>query len=124
MIIKEIKLFKFLEKRILKNQLNKESTYKYTGPSSLKSVEGRLLEIDAEKSARIHNIKDLSPNSIEIIEEVNGIKYLDVEKSQLQLKYQFILNRRESWLPRTAWSFFVPIVASIITAYITTILIK
>ena len=108
----------------MKPEPNKENIFKYTGPSSLKDIEERLLEIDAEKSARIHNAKENPSYDIDAIIEADDIEYLDVEKTQLQLKRQFILDKRESWLPKTIWNLIVPIIVAIITAYITTILVR
>ncbi len=108
----------------IKQETNEKNVFKYTGPLSLKDIEERLLEIDAEKSARIHNAKEDYSGSIDDEIEANDIAYLDVEKTQLEMKRQFILDKRESWLPKTIWNLFVPIVVAIITAYITTILVK
>ena len=102
----------------------KESVFKYTGPSSLKDIEKRLLEIDTEKAARIHNIEEDFSSDIEMYMEADDIKYLDIEKTQLQLARQFILDKRESWLSKIIFSFITPITVAIITTVITSALIK
>lgn len=96
---------------------------KYTGPTSLKAIEERLLEIEHEKPMRIHNSKENYSGSIEDEIEAADIDYLDVEKAQLQLKRQFILDNRSSWLAKSIWNVIVPIVVSIITTYIISVLI-
>jgi len=46
------------------------------------------------------------------------------ELEQLKTKKQFLLDRRESWLPKALWNLVAPVVVSIITALIVTILSK
>ncbi|MDP3735460.1 MAG: hypothetical protein Q8R39_03465 [bacterium] len=101
-----------------------QNIFKYKGPASLKAIEERLLEIEHEKPYRIFNLKEYYSASIEDFIEGEDIEFLNVQKTQLQLKRQFILDKRESWLPKTIWSFLVPIVLAIIAAYITTIFTK
>jgi len=103
---------------------NEENVLKYTGPSSLDGIEKRLLEIEHEKPMRIHNASENYTWSIEDEIGVDNIAYLDVEKAQLQLKRQFILDRRSSWMAKIIWDVIIPIVLAIITAYITTTIIK
>lgn len=103
---------------------HKESPFTYTGPFSLREIEARLLEIDAEKSARIHNARENPSFDLEAIMEADEIKYLDVEKRQLHLKRQFILDNRNNWRTKTVWNIAVPIVISIITAYIISLLAR
>lgn len=38
---------------------------------------------------------------------------------ELELRRKFILDRRESWLPKTTWNLLVPIVVSIIATIFT-----
>src|SRR3990167_11233174 len=95
----------------------KENVLKYAGPTSLKKIEERLLEIEHEKPMRIHNAKENYSGGIDDEIEADDIEYLDVEKTQLRLKRQFILDKRESWLPKTIWNFIIPIIVAIITAY-------
>lgn len=38
---------------------------------------------------------------------------------ELELRRKFILDRRESWLPKTTWNLLVPIVVSIIVTIFT-----
>ncbi|MDZ4284421.1 MAG: hypothetical protein U1A28_01190 [Patescibacteria group bacterium] len=101
-----------------------QNIFKYKGPASLKAIEERLLEIEHEKPYRIFNLKEYYSASIEDFIEGEDIEFLNVQKTQLQLKRQIILDQRESWLPKTIWSFLVPIVLAIIAAYITTIFTK
>src|SRR3989344_1573536 len=82
----------------------KENVFKYSGPSSLKDIEARLLELDDEI-------------------EADDIAYLDIEKTQLQLKRQFILDERNSWKAKSVWNVVIPIAVSIITAYLVSVLV-
>ena len=100
---------------------DRESIFKYTRPFALKEIEERLLEIDAEKSARSYGA---AKNIIQAIKDGDDIKYLDVEKTRLQLKRQFILDRRNSWKAKSIWDVVVPIIVSIITAYVISVLVK
>lgn len=84
---------------------------------SLKEIEKRLLEIEEEKPRRIHNARDNNPGGIEDEIEALDIQFLDIEKSQLQLKRQFILDRRDSWKYRVIWNIIAPVVVALVTAY-------
>jgi hypothetical protein len=90
---------------------------------TLAQIEERLLVIEYEKPRRIHDLKEGGPPSrgngwmLDLIMEEDGIDWLDVEKAQLERKRQFILDRRNSWRAKLIWSFVMPIVVSIITAY-------
>ena len=96
---------------------NQENPLKYSGPTSLKKIETRLLEIEHEKPMRIYNLEQENTGSDEDMEEAENIDYLDVEKNKLQLKRQFILGRRDNWKAKSLWNVIVPIIVSIITAY-------
>lgn len=98
---------------------NEENIFKYTGPSYLRKVEDRLLEIEHEKEARLYNLREDSSGSIEDEIERSDISYLDVEKKQLQLKRQFILDERNGWKAKSIWNIIVPISVSIIVSVIT-----
>lgn len=85
---------------------------------SLEAIEKRLLEIEEEKPRRIHNLSEDFSNSEEDYIEGLEIGWLDNEKALLQLKRQFILDRREGWKARIVWNILVPIVVAVITAYV------
>ena len=102
----------------------KENVLKYDGPTSLKKIEARLLEIEHEKPMRIHNAKENYSGGIEDEIEADDIEYLDVEKTRLQLKRQFILDERNSWKAKSVWNVIVPIIVSIITAFVVSVLLK
>lgn len=97
----------------------KENILSYDGPKSLKKIEARLLEIEHEKPMRIHNLNENFSDSYEDVVEHLDIKFLDVEKAQLLLKRQFILDRRNSWKVRIIWDMLVPIILATVTAYLT-----
>lgn len=88
---------------------------KYNKPTSLKKIENRLLEIEHEKPMCIHDSEENYSGSIEDEIEAENIKYLDIEKAQLQLKRQFILDKRNNWMTKSIWNIVVPIAVSIIT---------
>lgn len=84
----------------------------------METIEKRLLEIEEEKPRRIHNLSEDFSNSEDDYIEGLEIGWLDNEKALLQLKRQFILDRREGWKSRVIWNILVPIVVAVITAYI------
>jgi hypothetical protein len=54
--------------------------------------------------------------------------FQDIEDEQterrieiLETKRQHILSRRESWLPKAIWTAIIPIIVSIVTAWLTSI---
>lgn len=96
---------------------NKKNELEYTGPTSLKKIESRLLEIEHEKPMRIHNASENYSESIEDEIEASEIKYLDVEKTQLQLKRQFILDKRQGWKAKILFS-IIPVIATAIITYL------
>jgi len=108
----------------MKPKSNEENVLKYTGPSSLTDIEARLLEIEHEKPMRLHNAKENYSGTVDDIIEADDITYLDVEKAQLQLKRQFILDERNGWKAKSVWTVAVPIIVSIITAYVVSVLVK
>ena len=105
----------------MKSKTNEKNVFKYAGPLSLKDIEERLLEIDSEKSARIHNAEENPSLDIDAIIEADDIEYLDVEKTQLQLKRQFLLDKRHGWKAKLVWNVIVPIIVSVITALLVSI---
>lgn len=91
---------------------------------SLQEIEKRLLEIEEEKPRRIHNASENYSESWEYEIEALDIAYLDVEKDILQMRRQFILDRRNAWKARIFWSIIVPIIVATVTAYLISIFIK
>ncbi len=96
----------------------------YFKPYSLQETEKRLLEIEEEKPRRIHNLQENYSASIEDELEVINIANLDTDKITLQMKRQFILDRRNNWKARVFWSIVVPIIVTIITAYLASVFIR
>ena len=89
---------------------------------TLAQIEERLLVIEYEKPRRIHEASENYSGNWDDEIEANEIAYLDVEKAQLERKRQFILDRRNSWKAKLAWGLVIPIIVSIITAYIVSVL--
>lgn len=104
------------------NKKEPENIFEYTGPTSLKKIEGRLLEIEQEKSVRAHNAQENYSGIIEDQIEEEEIEHLDIEKKQLELKRQFILDQRNSWKSRGIWNIIVPIIVSVATVYFVSLL--
>ncbi len=97
------------------------SRYKYEGPISLKKIEERLLEIELEKPCRIYDLHEQYHGSDEDALEEERIAELDIEKTRLQLKRQFMLDGRNNWKAKSLWDIAVPIVVAVITAYLVSI---
>ena len=97
--------------------VHKEMDEKHIEPRSLQEIEKRLLEIEKEKPRRIHNASENYSESWEDEIEALDIAYLDVEKATLQMKRQFILDKRNAWKARVFWSIVVPIIVATVTAY-------
>lgn len=106
------------------DQETNENLLRYRGPCSLQDIEVRLLEIEHEIPMRINNARESFTDSIENDIESDAIAYLDVEKAQLQLKRQFILDERNGWKAKSLWNIVVPIIVSVITAYLVATWIK
>lgn len=86
--------------------------------NKLKKIEKRLLEIEEEKQRRLYNLKEDYSGSYNDDIEAEDIKYLDIEKGQLQLERQFILDSRNGWKSRMFWNVAVPVLVTITTLYI------
>jgi len=91
---------------------------------NLTSIEKRLLEIDEEKSDRTFILKESYTGSFEDYMEKDAIAQLDIEKAKLQLKRQFILDRRNNWKARVFWSIVAPIIVATLVAYLTSIIVR
>lgn len=72
-------------------------------------TEEKLLQIEAELAEPFVKTMFVDPKRDQ----------LRSEKSVLQMKRQFILDRRGSWKSRIIWDMLVPITLAIVTAYIT-----
>jgi len=108
---------------VLQNKKTSSELIKQIEPRSLQEIEKRLLEIEEEKPRRIHNASENYSGSWEDELEAIDIAYLDVEKAILQMKRQFILDKRSSWKVRVFWNIVVPIIVATITAYLVSIFI-
>lgn len=105
------------ESRLLELIASKGRTL-FSSADSLEAIEKRLLEIEEEKPRRIHNLSENFSNSEDDYIEGLEIGWLDDEKALLQLKRQFILDRREGWKSRILWNVVVPVVVAIITTHV------
>ena len=88
-------------------------------PNNLADIEKRLIEIVDEKPTRIYNLNEsFSGDMTDHRDEEDAIAYLDTERDKLQIKRQFLLDRRNSWKMRFFWDILVPIFLSGVTAYL------
>ena len=90
----------------------------------LKSIESRIIEIQKQISQiymtayKKYPVKDHA----DMAAEGGETKLLRNELETLETRRKFLLDRRESWLPKSIWNVVIPIVVSII-ASITTLYI-
>lgn len=89
--------------------------------TKLRNIEKRISEIQkqigqtyetAYKQFAVKNHADMAA-------EGGKTKLLRNELEELETKRKFIVDRRESWLPKTIWNLLVPIVVSILASVIT-----
>ena len=85
---------------------------------------GRLKEVEKEI---LKSYREIGYNpSGGIIADERGIKFdlFRHELKKLEKERQFLLDRRESWLPKTLWTVLVPIIISIAVSVFTPYLLK
>ena len=85
--------------------------------SKLKDIEKKILE----KSKEITGQK--GPRIITSWNHDADLPKLESELNDLKAERSFMLDRRESWLPKMLWNILVPIVVSIVVS-ITTLYIS
>jgi len=91
---------------------------------TLEEIENRLLEIEIEKPRRLYELKeDYTGSDGDEIEALN-IDYLDTEKTRLEMKRRFILDKRYGWKAKTFWSIVAPIIVAVVITIITNYLIS
>lgn len=90
----------------------------------LRKLEKRILAVhqemskkEDELSSRLshHGVTDAQLQKLTKSEN----KLLQAEFEELTMERQFLLDRREYWLPKTIWILLVPIVVSLIVSIIT-----
>lgn len=89
--------------------------------TKLRSIENRIAKIQKQISQTYETAYKRYPvkDHADMAAEGGKTKLLRNELDGLETKRKFLLDRRESWLPKTVWSILVPIFVSIITLYIT-----
>lgn len=89
--------------------------------TKLRSIENRIAEIQKqisqtyETAYKKYSVKDHA----DMAAEGGKTKLLRNELDELEIKRKFLLDRRESWLPKTLWNVVVPILSSIVTSIVT-----
>ena len=68
-------------------------------------IQNRLLELEKET-------RSITPTLLS--------NDLQIEKAQLEKELQFILDERNSWKSKIIWNIIVPVIVSVVTAYIVT----
>ncbi|MDP2704118.1 MAG: hypothetical protein Q8P01_02755 [bacterium] len=81
---------------------------------TLEHIEERLIIIEEEKVEHAPH-----PYSLQTLADKNKIINLEKERAKLQLKRQFILDKRNNWKAKLLWSFIIPVVVSMIVSIIT-----
>ena len=79
--------------------------------SKLKEIEQEISGIKSKNTENVWLYSDLTRTLASEIE----MKASKSRLGELETKRRFILDRRESWLPKTIWSAVVPIIVSIVT---------
>lgn len=83
----------------------------------------RLTEIENELLINQKKLSELSNPYMYMNMIDNGqIKQIENRNEELDLERQHILDRRNSWKPKIFWDVLVPIIVTIITTYLISIL--
>lgn len=88
----------------------------------LKKIEEQIIEIKGQINLNKNNDVSLQcgGGKSPYVELEN--ERLSDELDKLETQRNFLLDRRESWMPKTIWNVIVPIVVTIITLYIVKLL--
>ena len=98
--------------------------------SKITKIEKRIVEVNhqIEEMYEIAYKKYPVKDHADTAAEGGKTKLLRNEINTLEIQRRFLLDRRESWLPKTLWIVLVPIIISIVTSiltpYIVSLLIK
>lgn len=89
--------------------------------TQLHSIEKRITEIQKQISQTyaIAYKKYAVKDHADMAAEGGKTKLLRNELEELETKRKFLLDRRESWLPKALWNVLVPIIVSIIASLFT-----
>jgi hypothetical protein len=87
----------------------------------LKNIEKRIVEIQKQISQTYETAYKRFPvkDHADMAAEGGKTKLLRNELEELETKRRFLLDRRESWLPKTIWNVVIPIAISIIVTILT-----
>ena len=94
--------------------------------TKLKNIENRISEIQKqinqtyETAYKQYPVKDHA----DMAAEGGKTKLLRNELETLETKRKFLLDRSESWLPKTLWNVLVPFIVSIIVSIVTIYITK
>lgn len=82
----------------------------------------KLRKIEEQIIEKINQIGCLPTPTGVLVDEVEEKQLLQGELDALKTQRKFLLDRRESWLPKTLWNVLVPILVTIITLYVINLL--
>lgn len=91
--------------------------------SELKKIEKEILRLSMEISGKEKELSHrlsyygVTQGQLDRLVKADN-KPLESKFERLEIKRRFILDRRESFIPKTMWNIVVPIVLSVVTAYI------
>ncbi len=92
------------------------------------SIEKRIIELKQEIAKKPKELRKrledvgVSQSQLDGLVE-NENEPLQDELKKLEIKRQFILDRRNSWVAKSVWNVVVPIVISVITAYLVSVFV-
>ena len=90
----------------------------------IKEIEKRIIEIKKEIAGKPKELKAPIAQVLLDGQIRNAIKPLQEELAILEIKRQFILDKRDSLFSRVIWNIVVPIIVSSVTAFLVSKIIK
>lgn len=88
----------------------------------LKKIEKQIIEIKEQINFNKNNdVSRQYGGEKSTLVELENEQLLD-ELDKLETQRNFLLDRRESWIPKTIWNVIVPIVVTVITLYVVELL--
>lgn len=86
--------------------------------TNLKDTEKQINEIK-QKIAEIKSDEVFNEQfAIQSFSKEKQIFYLQSELDKFETRRKFLLDRRNSWLPKTTWNVLVPIIVSVVSTIV------